>query len=390
MKITSVRTLAPSVNKVERSPVIGIPRALGYYEYLPLWRTFFEALGCTVVISPTTNKSLLDQGVRAAVDEACLPIKVYYGHVKSLAGKVDCVFIPRMISVEEKTYVCPKFLGVPDMLRAATDFDQAYPPMIITNVNRRLSGGGWEQALAEAGSKLAFSRSKVREALKVGRKAQEDFEMRLERGEFPLNALARWEKSGRLLDREGNIPMEPPKPVERTQDPRGPVIAVIGHPYQLFDSFTSMNLLAKLKETGARIITSMAVDKSQSLKATSHLPKRLFWSFGQKLLGGSLHLMNQPIDGLIYVAAFGCGPDSMVGELVERHARRYGQIPYLLLTIDEHTGEAGVVTRLEAFLDLIARRKHESYISSHGQYGHCPQGTAGRVGVGSDYPATHN
>ena len=41
-----------------------------------------------VVVSPPTNKEILDLGVIAAVPETCLPVK-FYGHVLTLANKVD-------------------------------------------------------------------------------------------------------------------------------------------------------------------------------------------------------------------------------------------------------------------------------------------------------------
>ncbi|WP_170270481.1 acyl-CoA dehydratase activase-related protein [Heliorestis acidaminivorans] len=341
----------------DKSITIGLPRALGYYEYLPYWRVFFESLGCAVVLSPPTNKAILDQGVRSSVDEVCLPVKIYYGHVRALAGKVDYVFLPRLISVEEKTYLCPKFLGLPDMIRAAAIMDGDYPELLVANVNSRLPGGGWEQALTEVALAIGCSRSRIKEALRWGKKAQEEFENTLEAGEYPPDVLARWEKSGRLL--ESYAPREFTQKKLRAKDNKEPVIAVIGHPYQLFDPFTSMNLMGRLKEKGIKVITPMAVTNQRSQEATIHLPKRIFWSFGQKLLGGSLHFLQEKIDGLIYVAAFGCGPDSLVGELVERYAKRSGQVPTLYLTIDEHTGEAGIVTRIEAFLDLIERKKVE-------------------------------
>ena len=64
-----------------------------------------------------------------------------------------------------------------------------------------------------------------------------------------------------------------------------------------------------------------------------------------------------PVDGLIYITAFGCGTDSLTAELVERTVRRRSGIPQLILNIDEHTGQAGVVTRLEAFVDMARWRR---------------------------------
>ncbi|AYO30678.1 hypothetical protein D2962_08620 [Biomaibacter acetigenes] len=76
---------------------------------------------------------------------------------------------------------------------------------------------------------------------------------------------------------------------------------------------------------------------------------------------------NKKIDGIIHVASFGCGPDSLIGELLEHRVMREYKVPFLYLTLDEHSGEAGFDTRLEAFLDILEGRKvSESNISAHG------------------------
>ena len=69
------------------------------------------------------------------------------------------------------------------------------------------------------------------------------------------------------------------------------------------------------------------------------------------------YLKDNNIDGLITVNSFGCGPDSLMIEKIVRKAKDYNK-PLLCLTIDEHTGEAGFVTRLEAFVDMLYRKKH--------------------------------
>ena len=97
---------------------IGIPRALFFYCYYPLWRAFFENLGLEVVLSPETNKAILDDGIRTTLSEACLPVKVFFGHALAIADQVDYLFVPRITRVEPKAYICPKFMGLPDMLRA--------------------------------------------------------------------------------------------------------------------------------------------------------------------------------------------------------------------------------------------------------------------------------
>jgi predicted nucleotide-binding protein (sugar kinase/HSP70/actin superfamily) len=63
----------------------------------------------------------------------------------------------------------------------------------------------------------------------------------------------------------------------------------------------------------------------------------------------------EPVDGFIQVTPFACGPDAIVGDLLERRIKQAGK-PLLKLNFEEHSGEAGIITRLEAFLDLIKFR----------------------------------
>ena len=97
---------------------VGIPRALSYYQYYPAWKAFFEALGAETVVSPPTNKAIFTSGNSRAVAETCLPVKLFFGHVISLADKCDYMFIPAMRSLGKKAYYCSKFIGLPDMTRA--------------------------------------------------------------------------------------------------------------------------------------------------------------------------------------------------------------------------------------------------------------------------------
>jgi predicted nucleotide-binding protein (sugar kinase/HSP70/actin superfamily) len=53
---------------------IGIPRGLLYYQYFPMWKTFFETLGAEAVVSPATTQEMLDQGCSRAVGDICLPV----------------------------------------------------------------------------------------------------------------------------------------------------------------------------------------------------------------------------------------------------------------------------------------------------------------------------
>ena len=97
------------------SATVGIPRALLYHKYGDLWSSFFGRLGVDTVISPPTNKAILERGSRLAVDETCLPMKVFLGHVDALSNQADLVLVPRVASYERGESVCVKFMGAYDI-----------------------------------------------------------------------------------------------------------------------------------------------------------------------------------------------------------------------------------------------------------------------------------
>jgi predicted nucleotide-binding protein (sugar kinase/HSP70/actin superfamily) len=82
-----------------------------------------------------------------------------------------------------------------------------------------------------------------------------------------------------------------------------------------------------------------------------------YWTYEEEVVGAGEHYLKSGADGVIGIMAFGCGPDSLMMDMVHRQAARLRATSFMNLTLDEHTAEAGVVTRMEAFLDMIYRRK---------------------------------
>jgi predicted nucleotide-binding protein (sugar kinase/HSP70/actin superfamily) len=306
-----------------------------------MWKTFFEKLGLQVVVSGHTTKGILERGARLCVDEACLPVKVAFGHVAELK-EADYIFLPRLVSVYPGEYICPKFLGIPDMVKQCA---QHLPPLIMTNFNQYRREGDLMAAFNETGRILKCNPVKVylayREAIQVHRR----YNSMLHRGCMPEDAL-------KLIGET------PEKGVPAREDVQGrPVVAVIGHPYNIYDGFISMNLIKRLEKAGFGVVTQDHLTEETLCHYAGSLPKKLFWTLGRNMIGGALYYLADPgVKGLVHVASFACGPDSMTGELIERSVRRMGGKPFLNLTLDEHTGEAGVVTRLEAFADMINLR----------------------------------
>lgn len=81
-----------------------------------------------------------------------------------------------------------------------------------------------------------------------------------------------------------------------------------------------------------------------------------YWELAREIVGSALHFLRGHAEGVIHLVSFECGPDSLIQSLIEFENRNLLSIPYVPLVLDEHTGEAGLVTRLEAFVDMVVRK----------------------------------
>lgn len=280
----------------------------------------------TVVVSPPTTREILNEGVRETVSEACVPIKVFHGHVRHLASRVDYLFIPRYVSADRATVFCPKFLGLPDMVKSMKGLGPVLSPRIDTRRRAALFS-----ACLELAQNLGF-------------------------GYAP--SVRAWFKATRAW--EAGVHQEAWKAALPTGGPsRGPSslrIAVLGYPYEIYDRFVSVDVIARLVSMGVSVLTPEMFDQRELTEEGRHFEKGIFWHFSDRVLkAGYKCCHTRSVDGIIHVTAFGCGPDAISNQLLEIEATSNG-MPFLSLLVDEYSGEAGVVTRLEAFVDMVRRR----------------------------------
>ncbi len=338
-----------SVQKAERAKRVGIPRGLFYYYYYPLWKSFFINLGAEVITSSPTNCRTVQQGIDFAVDETCFPIKVYFGHIKELCREpIDYIFAPRIVSVEKRSYICPKFMGIPDMVRARIE---GLPPLIDTIIDYSRNNRFMDKEIIRTGKIFTAKIGRINDAYQAAYKELQVCKALAAQGYTMAEAIDLWEGFRLRL---------PTSTADLS-------IGLLGHGYSLHDQTISMNIIERLRSMGCKVVLSEELNQNAVEHQAATLPKRMFWTLGRKMVGSALHLaQDNAIDGIIYLACFGCGPDSMVGEIIERKITKK---PFMLLTVDEHTGEAGLVTRLEAFLDMLRRRRminDADHFSSHG------------------------
>ena len=323
---------------------IGIPRALLYYQYHPAWKTFFELLGAEVVVSPPTTQAMLAAGSARVVADTCLPVKVFLGHVISLIGKCDTVFIPAVRSLADKIYNCSKFLGLPDMTRAVIPESS---PILELDLDVNKGKRELYRNIYRLGRRFTWNPLKVRQASLAAWQSHLDYRGLMSgRGLTPVEAM----KQG-------------PGGPETKQDQSGaspsstqPTIALVGHPYLLCDEYVNHRLIHRLEVLGNRVVTPEMLTAGELESGIALLSGRAYWTYEEEVVGAGGHYLRSGTNGVIGIMTFGCGPDSLMMDMVRRQAGKLGNTPFMCLTLEEHTAEAGVITRLEAFTDMIHRR----------------------------------
>ncbi len=325
---------------------IGIPQSLLYTYYYPLWKTYFEHLGVEVVVTPTTTKEIMDLGVKNSVPELCVPIKVYIGHVLKLVEMdVDYIYVPRFVSIQKGQYFCPKFMGLPDMVRHS--FDGIEKKLIVPTIEATDDNIALYKNFKIFENILKISSKENKAALDKAETVWKTFRKYCLKGNSAIEAMDL--AFGDVVEEE-----------TITSNEETLTIGLVGYVYNVYDPFISMDIIKKIREMGVAVKTFEMLEETEMNKQLKKLSKNLFWTFSDKLLAAGYSFYNDDdVDGLIHITAFGCGPDSMLGKLLEIESSNFAK-PFMTIRVDEHSGENHLQTRIEAFVDMIRRKKHKT------------------------------
>jgi predicted nucleotide-binding protein (sugar kinase/HSP70/actin superfamily) len=281
-------------------------------------------LGFEVLLSPKTNKEIVEIGVKISDPETCFSNKVYFGHLKWLERKVDYIFVPRLKTNNEKLEYCPKFFGLPDLAKILVK------TKILTETFDEKKEK-FEESLVKLGKKLGKKKEEIEKAFEEALKKEKEIREKQEK---------------EMLEKlESNLKK----------------IILISHPYNLYDEYVNLRIKERLEKLGVvpifieEIPTSNIEHLTSDIEPlTSNLEHPQFhWEFAKEIIKKIDFILGRKIDGAIEISSFACGCDAVLKEFVEKKVKE-NKIPFLYLIIDEHTGEAGFQTRLEAFIDTIS------------------------------------
>ena len=324
-----------------RKEKIGIPMALANWQYLPLFSVFFKILGFEPCITAPTSRSTVKKGIESVTAEPCFPVKVAFGHIAELIEQeVDYIFLPSIVTLEnsfelnQTSKFCPYVQSLPYQTKAA--FTHKLGRTKILSPVIRLGDG--QKKLVKSFVKFA-AQLKIRPAL-----AKQALE----------KALAAQKVFEKSLVEKGSEMLSSVKDADR-------LFVLISRPYNGCDSQINLRLADKLAELGVNMIPMDMLSFDDVPVSDEDLHSRIYWGWGQKILRAAEIIKRNRRLFAVYLSNFSCGPDSF---LMTFFKDIMADKPCLFLELDEHSADAGLVTRLEAFLDSLSHYKPKETIKT--------------------------
>lgn len=296
---------------------IGIPKALLYYKYSELWTSFFEELGCEIIVSPNTSKKILEDGIKFSLDESCMAMKIYMGHVYYLIDKCDYILVPRLKCIKKHEKLCTNFSALYDLVNNIFDKKLINYNVDVEHKENEL------YAFVTMGLSLGFSYRKIVSAYHIAK-----------------------EKEKMLKERE----ISKQKSIIASSNKIKILLA--GHPYNLHDEFIGKQIENVLEKNNIEIIYSDKYDTKYLEQEVKKISPKNYWTYNKEIIGAISHYQ-ELVDGIILITSFPCGPDSLSNEMILRNVK----IPITNLIIDEANSDTGLLTRIESFIDILEERR---------------------------------
>ncbi|MBA7599847.1 hypothetical protein ES703_06892 [subsurface metagenome] len=317
---------------------VGIPRGLLFNDFSPLFIPFFNYLGIKTIVSDETNRKIINRGLEIVPAEYCFPIKVAYGHVDNLLKKgVDFIFIPHIANTGKPTgsykysVTCSWTQSAPDLMKS-TDWlikeglnsENLVSPSLFFDWGLNHI----EDQMKKAITQMGHSTKNVRAALQEALINKEKFDKKIE------------EKTKKVFD-------SIQKKCKQEKYKNEPAFLVMARPYTAYDANVNNDIVNKILDAGYLAIPLELAPIGQ-IDISKQMPK-MYWIQGQKKLA-AIELLNKNRNLFgIDITYFACGPDTQINQQMRYRAQK----PFLTIEMDEHTGDAGIDTRLQAFFNTV-------------------------------------
>ena len=334
-----VHTVKKPVNPLGQ---IYFPQVLHYFSYNPFWQTFFHSLGIELKPVPVNNLSSGGHTTRSLTD-CCYPVKLATDRVFASVEKDKTpFFIPYHLQDEANPKASASFF---------CPLSQAFPSMMKSTL--RMHNRSTEGMIAPV---IDFSSEDDRNIMELKKSLG---------NHFPLNKRAveeAWQAAKNTgkqtieeLHRQGR------EALSTSQTEGKPVFVLIGRSYNLLDDMLNLGLPDVISQYGYTVLPIDMLPVSRQDLPDGY--EDMYWSYGQKIVVAAQFIKRTPGVYPIFLTNFNCGPDSFLLGVFEKEMQKK---PALILELDEHGGDGGYITRLEAFFDRVDNHynKHKNLMET--------------------------
>lgn len=322
-----------------------IPCALAMFEYLPLWRTFFQRLGFEVKATQTNRRSF-EKGKEVACAEFCAPLLSGQGLIWEAAQEdVDMVFFPvfhkeshqecgEPLSAEgTPCFFCYYTSHLPALIRSRLPQqhrDKLVSPLLEMDTPDDTIVGELLTHLKAYGLKrdeIAWAYTKARDEYLAWKQNN------IKEGNLALSAIPE----------------------------NGIGLVILGRPYNTFDAVMNAGVVEKIIRLGYPTIYYDMLD-IPSGSVPDSLFSHIHWNYGKKLYRAARFIAESKNLFPIYLTSFRCSPDAFIITYF-KYLMEHFKKPYLVVQLDEHCSDVGYLTRIEAAIDSFKSWRKEDILS---------------------------
>lgn len=255
---------------------IGIARSLLYHRYGVMWKAFFTNLDCKVILSPETNKEILNIGSNNSNSTSCLPYKINIGHLYYLKDICDYILIANICNYGKNNMVCP---------------------ILNSTYNNIISKDKLLTYTIEH-TKFKFE---FLEFIKLGLKINKNI-FKVIHAYF----LAKKKQNNYNIIKENEIKNKLSKKQVKT--------LIVSQNYIMFDKYVCGNIIDYLEKQNINIVYANNLNKSLAISFADYFSETLSLQYSKELMGAIYYYRHQ-INGIIFISSNHCYQDALVNNL---------------------------------------------------------------------------
>ncbi len=310
--------------KPKNEITIGLPNTLYMIEYIPFWELFFKKLGYSVKLS-SARSEFLQSGKEIAGAEFCAPISNWHGHVKSLSGNVDYLFLPHCFNNGELDN--PKFYC----------YYSNYAAALVQNIDKLKLRDRCISPIIDFSKPSMHNIQQIYESLPLNIKLMQT----------PSEIQCAYTEAWQWFVNQRNELIKIFQQHRNLFDDIS--VVLLGRPYLILDGAMNKNIPQKLNDMGMSTFFQdmLPLDSLNFQPLSKEFIEWNHWKFGESILKATEYICQHAGLYPVILTAFKCSPDSFLINYFKQIMDAY-QKPYLILQLDEHGSDVGYETRIEA------------------------------------------